>query len=115
VLGHAVEQARQNAGPQMVVAQLLRLCGHGEHDDAGYVTPNLKASDLGRDCLEVAESTLLQKGWAGAAQIQSWRRDAVQQVESSVAKVQREPAPDPQREDWLPLASGHLRETHKQR
>ena len=36
-------QARAGRGPQLVVAQLLRLCGHGEHDDAGYVDPKLQA------------------------------------------------------------------------
>src|SRR5207302_1069791 len=55
VLGLAVERARAGGGPQMVVARLLRLCGHGEHDVADYVDPKLKASTLGRDCLRVAE------------------------------------------------------------
>src|SRR5215469_8439346 len=32
-VGHAVASARAGEGPQLVVAQLLRLCGHGEHDD----------------------------------------------------------------------------------
>src|SRR5438874_5462572 len=55
VLGEAVSRARAGGGPQMVVARLLRLCGHGEHDDAGYIDPKLKASPAGRDCLAVAE------------------------------------------------------------
>src|SRR6266568_9209113 len=42
VVGDAVGKARAGHGPQMVVAELLRLCGHGEHDDAGYVDPALK-------------------------------------------------------------------------
>src|SRR5262249_40779288 len=46
VIGGAVERARSGRGPQMVVAKLLRLCGHGEHDDASYVAPKLKASPL---------------------------------------------------------------------
>src|SRR5207302_2586478 len=33
VVGEAVRRAREGHGPQMVVAHLLRLCGHGEHDD----------------------------------------------------------------------------------
>jgi hypothetical protein len=33
-------------GPQLVVARLLRLCGHGEHDDAPYIDPKLKQSQL---------------------------------------------------------------------
>src|SRR5215469_4802820 len=40
-IGAAVERARSGGGPQMVVASLLRLCGHGEHDDAGYVDVTL--------------------------------------------------------------------------
>jgi len=37
-------------------AALLRLCGHGEHDDAGYIDPKLKALPLGRDCMKVARN-----------------------------------------------------------
>ena len=33
VTSDAVSRARAGAGPQLVVAELLRLCGHGEHDD----------------------------------------------------------------------------------
>src|SRR5882672_1652855 len=56
VVAEAVGKARAGHGPQLVVAQLLRLCGHGEHDDAGYVDPALKNSPLGRDCLKVSEA-----------------------------------------------------------
>ena len=113
VLGHAVEQARAGRGPQMVVANLLRLCGHGEHDDASYVDPSLKLAPGGRDCLRVAEQQLLQREWADAAIIEAWRAEAIRQVEEAVAKVQREPGPDPFQEDWCALSSPHLRETHE--
>jgi pyruvate dehydrogenase E1 component alpha subunit/2-oxoisovalerate dehydrogenase E1 component alpha subunit len=110
VAGRAVSQAREGNGPQLVVARLLRLCGHGEHDDAGYVSPELKNSPLGRDCLKVAEAELIAHNWADAATVADWRREAVQQVEAAVAKVQREPPPDPYKEDWCALASKHLSE-----
>ncbi len=55
VIGQAVDLARSGDGPQMVVAKLLRLSGHGEHDDALYVDSNLKKSPLGRDCNILAE------------------------------------------------------------
>jgi|SRR5436190_3165649 len=113
VVGEAVGRARDGAGPQVVVAQLLRLCGHGEHDDAGYVDPKLKASPIGRDCIRVAEKYLLQQGWADAATLSAWRNETSQQVEEAVAKVQREPAPDPYKEDWCALASRHLSEGHE--
>lgn len=114
VVGSAVNNAREGAGPQMVVASLLRLCGHGEHDDASYVDAKLKASPAGRDCLKVAESQLLRAGWADANSVALWRSEAVQQVEEAVAQVQREPGPDPYREEWCALASKHLSEGFEQ-
>jgi pyruvate dehydrogenase E1 component alpha subunit/2-oxoisovalerate dehydrogenase E1 component alpha subunit len=112
VVAEAVERARGGRGPQLVVATLLRLCGHGEHDDAGYVDPKLKNSPLGRDCLKVAEEHLLEHDWADSLALASWRDEAVHSVEEVVATVQREPAPDPYREDWCALASKHLSEGH---
>ena len=115
VVSDAVSQARAGRGPQMVVASLLRLCGHGEHDDAGYIDPKLRQSSLGRDCLKVAEGHLLLQNWADAAMLAGWRNEMVHAVEENVAKVQREPGPDPYKEDWCALASKHLSEGHDQR
>ncbi len=93
-----------------MLATLLRLCGHGEHDDAQYVDPKLKVSPVGRDCLKVAESHMGESGWADATTLISWRNEAALKVEQAVAKVQREPGPDPYKEDWCALASRHLSE-----
>ena len=110
VVARADNKARAGDGPQLLVAQLLRLCGHGEHDDASYVDPKLKASPMGRDCLKVATEYVLRQGWADEGLLVSWRQEAVQQVEEAVAQVQREPGPDPYKEDWCALASRHLSE-----
>jgi pyruvate dehydrogenase E1 component alpha subunit/2-oxoisovalerate dehydrogenase E1 component alpha subunit len=110
VIHGAIKRARTGAGPQLVIATLLRLCGHGEHDDAGYIDAKLKASPVGRDCLNVAETQVIERGWADPAQILTWREEAAHKVETAVAKVQREPGPDPYREDWCALASKHLSE-----
>ncbi len=109
-LADATAKARQGHGPQMVVARLLRLCGHGEHDDAHYVDPKLKASPLGRDCLKLAEDYLLEHGWADARTIETWRGEEAHKVEEAVAKAQREGGPDPFQEDWCALSSRHLAE-----
>lgn len=109
-LREAVAKARAGGGPQMVVAQLLRLCGHGEHDDGNYVTTQFKQSAFGRDCMKVAEEQLLRRGWADAAAVQNFREAAVLEVEQAVARVQREPGPDPYKETWCALASRHLSE-----
>jgi pyruvate dehydrogenase E1 component alpha subunit/2-oxoisovalerate dehydrogenase E1 component alpha subunit len=114
VVGGAVGRARAGRGPQLVIAELLRLCGHGEHDDAGYVDPKLKKSPVGRDCLKVAEEQLLRQGWADAAQLAVWRSEAVHEIEQTIARVQREPAPDPFAEEWRAIASKHLSETHNE-
>jgi TPP-dependent pyruvate/acetoin dehydrogenase alpha subunit len=107
----AVQRARAGHGPQLVVAELLRLCGHGEHDDSHYIDPALKASPLGRDCLKVAEEELIAAGAATAADFAAWRAESVQRVEETVAQVQREPGPDPFTEDWCALATRRLSES----
>ena len=111
-VGRAVSDARSGHGPQLVVAHLLRLCGHGEHDDAGYVDPKLKASPLGRDCLRVAEEYLLKHIWAGERDVEAWRSEALAKIDDAVATVQREAGPDPYKENWCALASKHLSEVH---
>ena len=112
-IGCAVARARDGRGPQLVVATLLRLCGHGEHDDAGYVDPKLKNSPIGRDCLKVAEEFLLHQNWMDATQLAALRNELVHEVEDAVAKVQREPAPDPFAEEWRAISTEHLNEGHE--
>jgi len=112
ICASAVQAARTGGGPQLIEADLVRLCGHGEHDDAGYISQALKDSPLGRDCLKLAEQQLLAEQLAGEADFKGWRDAVVGEVEEAVARVQREPAPDPFQEDWCALASRHLQETH---
>src|SRR5450755_2668925 len=99
-VGAAVARARAGHGPQLVVARLLRLCGHGEHDDSNYVDPKFKKSPLGRDCLKVAEEWLFLEKILDAATLDAWRRQIIHEIDEAVATVQREPAPDPFTEDW---------------
>jgi pyruvate dehydrogenase E1 component alpha subunit/2-oxoisovalerate dehydrogenase E1 component alpha subunit len=113
-VGEAVAKARAGDGPQLVVAKLLRLCGHGEHDDSSYVDTKLKNSPLGRDCLKVAEEFLLKQKWTDAATLATWRSEIIGEIEAAVAQVQREPAPDPFTENWSAISSGHLSELHQE-
>jgi pyruvate dehydrogenase E1 component alpha subunit/2-oxoisovalerate dehydrogenase E1 component alpha subunit len=108
VISHAIERARAGHGPQLVVAKLLRLCGHGEHDDASYIDPKLKETPLGRDCLKVAREILIQRQWTDDGEIATWQSEAVREIEEAVAQVQREPAPDPFAENWTALSTKHL-------
>ncbi|MCI0540510.1 MAG: thiamine pyrophosphate-dependent dehydrogenase E1 component subunit alpha [Verrucomicrobiales bacterium] len=110
VITEAMARARNGEGPQLIVARLLRLCGHGEHDDAYYIDPKLKQSPVGRDCLPVAEEFLTRQGWADGAVLKGWYAEAVHKVEEAVAIVQREAGPDPYKENWCALATPHLSE-----
>jgi pyruvate dehydrogenase E1 component alpha subunit/2-oxoisovalerate dehydrogenase E1 component alpha subunit len=111
-VGAAVAKARAGEGPQLIVAKLLRLCGHGEHDVADYVDPTLKNSSLGRDCLKVAEEFLSHQKWSDASQFAALRNEIQHQIEEAVAQVQREPAPDPFAENWSAISSAQLNEMH---
>ena len=104
----AVADARAGKGPQMVVSRLLRLTGHGEHDDASYVDPALRASAVGGDCLKLARQQILERGWAQATDLDAWRAKCVSQVDAAVATAQSDTPPDPQREDWSALSTRHL-------
>ncbi|MBN8711907.1 MAG: pyruvate dehydrogenase [Verrucomicrobia bacterium 61-8] len=110
VLGKAVAAARSGGGPQLVVGRLLRLVGHGEHDDASYVDPALKAAHVGRDCLKVAEEFIVASGWATPEEIGSWRVEAKSEIDVTAAKVLREPAPDPNEEEWTAVSDTRLQD-----
>ena len=94
----------------VVVASLLRLVGHGEHDDGQYIDPALRESALGRDCLALAEQRLLDLGWADAVTLAQWRDETTHQIEEAVETTLREPLPDPNTETWCALATPHLRD-----
>jgi len=108
VMSAAVRAAREGKGPQMVVASLLRLSGHGEHDDASYVPDELKVAAGGGDSLEIGEKKLLSLGYITAGEIASWRSEIADEVQRAVAQAQQEDAPDPRVETWEALSSRHL-------
>jgi len=110
VVGEAVARARAGEGPQMVVADLLRLVGHGEHDDAHYVNHALKVSPIGRDCLDVARTQIGAAGWMTPSQIDALREQLQAEVESAFATALREPLPDPNLDDWRALSTTSLAE-----
>ena len=90
------------------MADLLRLVGHGEHDDASYIREEQKSSPLGRDCLLLAEAALLNSQQATLEELSTWRKEIEQEIENTTARVLREPPPDPEEETWVPFATDHL-------
>lgn len=106
----AVKAAREGKGPQMVVGRLLRLAGHGEHDDASYVADKIKHSALGEDCLEKTEREVLGRGLATVDDIRQWAAENRKAIDLAVGQVGREAGPDPYRENWQALSTSTLME-----
>src|SRR5215467_5360605 len=76
VIGGAVKRARAGRPPQLIVASVLRLSGHGEHDDASYVPEELRRQPFARDCLKVAEQTITDFNLTSAETLTEWRKNA---------------------------------------
>src|SRR5438034_6048333 len=108
VIGSAVKRARAGRPPQLVVASLLRLSGHGEHDDASYITEEIKREPFARDCLKVAEQTIADRNLLDAETLAEWRRNAVTQVDQAIATAQKEAPPEGDKEDWCAISQREL-------
>src|SRR4030081_2689016 len=108
VIGSAVKRARAGRPPQLVVASVLRLSGHGEHDDASYVTAEIKAEPFAQDCLKCTEKVIVDLGLADANTLQRWRDDAAAEVDQAITTAQKEAAPEAGEEDWCAISMRHL-------
>src|SRR5437870_8473221 len=104
IIGGAVKRARAGRPPQLVVASVLRLSGHGEHDDASYVTEEIKREPFARDCLKVAEQTIADRNLVGSETLTEWRKEAVAKVDEAIATAQKEAPPEGDKEDWCAIS-----------
>nr|WP_184340268.1 thiamine pyrophosphate-dependent enzyme [Prosthecobacter vanneervenii] len=104
----AVARARSGGGPQMVVGTLLRLSGHGEHDDASYIPDKARHAPNARDCLQVAEEFACAHGWMTPAEVRELHEEVRRTVDQTVSKVSKEPTPDPYKENWQALSCAEL-------
>ena len=108
VMLDASARARAGEGPQLVVASMLRLTGHGEHDDGSYVDGELRQSNLGRDSIEVGRQQMIEYGYSIEDEIGAWEIEAAESVQAAVAQAQRESEPDPYQDDWKAFATPHM-------
>lgn len=108
VIGSAVKRARAGRPPQLVVASILRLSGHGEHDDSSYVTDEIKREPFARDCLKVAEQTIVDLNLLEAETLREWREEAAAQVDQAISTAQKEAAPDADAENWCAISTASL-------
>ncbi len=104
----AVQRARAGRPPQLIVASVLRLAGHGEHDDASYVPPEMKNEPFAQDPVQRTEKFILEKGLMDAGQLQQLRAEIAREVDQAVATAQQEDTPQAAEEDWAALSTREL-------
>src|SRR5437763_10305748 len=80
VIGGAVKRARAGRPPQLVVAKILRLAGHGEHDDASYVAPEMKNEPFAQDSVKRAEQLILEQELLDADGLKQMRAEIAAEV-----------------------------------
>ncbi|MGZ5538470.1 MAG: thiamine pyrophosphate-dependent dehydrogenase E1 component subunit alpha [Chthoniobacterales bacterium] len=108
VIGGAVKRARAGRPPQLVVATTLRLAGHGEHDDASYVTDDIKREPFAQDALQRAEKLIIEQELLDRDALKQMRTEIAAEVDEAVATAQQEDAPHGSEEDWCAISTREL-------
>jgi len=108
VIETAVKRARAGRPPQLVVAEVLRLAGHGEHDDASYVPQDMKGQPFAEDPVARTEKTILEHRLLDQDALKQMRAEVAKQVDEAVATAQQEDTPSASDEDWSPLSTHQL-------
>ena len=108
VIGAAVKRARAGRPPQLVVASILRLAGHGEHDDASYVTDDIKREPFAQDALQRAEKLILEEELLDRAGLEQMRGAITAEIDEAIATAQQEDVPQGDKEDWCAVATREL-------
>jgi pyruvate dehydrogenase E1 component alpha subunit/2-oxoisovalerate dehydrogenase E1 component alpha subunit len=108
VIETAVKRARAGRPPQMVVAEVLRLAGHGEHDDASYVPAEMKKQPFAQDPIERTEKFILEQGLLDRDALQKMRVEIAKEVDEAVATAQQEDTPHAREEYWRALSTLEL-------
>jgi pyruvate dehydrogenase E1 component alpha subunit/2-oxoisovalerate dehydrogenase E1 component alpha subunit len=108
VIETAVKRVRAGRPPQLVVAEVLRLSGHGEHDDASYVPAEMKNQPFAQDPIARTEKFILEQRLLDADAVKQMRAEIAKQVDEAVATAQQEDPPYPREEDWRPMSNQEL-------
>jgi pyruvate dehydrogenase E1 component alpha subunit/2-oxoisovalerate dehydrogenase E1 component alpha subunit len=108
VIETAVKRARAGRPPQLVVASTLRLAGHGEHDDASYVSDEIKREPFAQDVLVRTEKFLVDQELLDRDTLQQMRAEIAAEVDEAVSTAQQEEAPHASEEDWCGLSTRSL-------
>jgi TPP-dependent pyruvate/acetoin dehydrogenase alpha subunit len=90
----AAARCRDGRGPYLIEAETYRWHGHYEGDVQPYKPADEAASWRERDPLEVAAARLVERGDAGAEQLEQVRSEAMARIEGSIERARELPAPE---------------------
>jgi len=89
----------------LVVAEVLRLAGHGEHDDASYVPQEMKGQPFAQDPVARTEKFIFENGLLDRDGLKQMRAEIAKEVDEAIATAQQEDAPHPREEDWVAVST----------
>jgi TPP-dependent pyruvate/acetoin dehydrogenase alpha subunit len=93
----AVDRARQGSGPSLIEAKTFRMKGHAEHDDAGYVPPELFEEWKARDPIDRFERYLRTQGLATDEELRQIVAEIDQELSREVDLALASPSPPAER------------------
>ncbi|MGE0641045.1 MAG: thiamine pyrophosphate-dependent dehydrogenase E1 component subunit alpha [Thermoanaerobaculia bacterium] len=89
--------ARAGGGPQLLEVKTFRMKGHAEHDDAGYVPPELFEIWRRKDPIDRFEKHLLGAGLATEADLEAIVAAIQKELDAEVDLALASPMPPPER------------------
>jgi TPP-dependent pyruvate/acetoin dehydrogenase alpha subunit len=92
----ALDHARSGQGPYLVEFKTFRQRGHGEHDDMGYVSRELREFWERRDPVRLLLDYLTGAGRIEQAAIDAIDSACVAEVEDGLTWAEQQPAPSPE-------------------
>jgi TPP-dependent pyruvate/acetoin dehydrogenase alpha subunit len=90
---HAVERARTEGMPSIIETLTMRMRGHAEHDDAGYVPKEVFEYWDRRDPIKRYEQFVIERGIVTAAEIQEIRTKLAAEMNATIDEVVALPFP----------------------
>jgi TPP-dependent pyruvate/acetoin dehydrogenase alpha subunit len=92
----AFEHARSGRGPALVEFLTFRVRGHGEHDDASYVSEETRRYWQARDPLKLYSEYLTGKGGVGKEKLDAVDIEVTVVVDEAVRYAEALPFPGPE-------------------
>lgn len=92
----ALDHARNGRGPYLLELLTFRRRGHGEHDDASYVSEETRRYWEARDPITLYVGYLTGKGAVAATELETVDRECAEVVDEAVRYAESLPMPSPE-------------------